>query len=66
MKAEYEGNRDLRNVDILPQHYTASQPRRWRQHEPPKRRYPTTKLHGVTTQKTSTWILITVKHLRLT
>jgi len=27
----------------------------WRQHGPPKRRYPTTNLHGVTTQKTSTW-----------
>jgi len=26
----------------------------WRQHEPLKRRYPTTTLHGLTTQKTST------------
>jgi hypothetical protein len=42
---------DLRNVGILPQYYTASQPRRWRQHGPPKRWYPTTILHGVTTQK---------------
>jgi len=33
-----------------------SQPRRWRQHGPLKRRYPTTTLHSVTTQKTSTWI----------
>jgi len=28
----------------------------WRHHGPPKRRYPTTTLHSVTTQKTSTWI----------
>jgi len=28
---------------------------RWRQHEPPKRWYPTTTPHGVTTQKTSTF-----------
>jgi hypothetical protein len=34
---------------------------RWRQHGPPKRRYPTTTLLGVTTQKTSTWIFIAVK-----
>jgi hypothetical protein len=26
------GSMDLRNVGILPQHYTAPQPRRWRQH----------------------------------
>jgi hypothetical protein len=54
-----------RNVGILLQYYTASHPRRlwpesspwrWRQQRPPKRRYPTTILHGVTTQKTSTWI----------
>jgi len=47
------------NIGILPQHYTVSQPRRppWRrkQHGPLKRWYPTT-IHGVTTQKTSTWI----------
>jgi hypothetical protein len=42
---------DLWHVGILPQHYTASQPRRWRQHGPLKRRYPTTTLHGVITQK---------------
>jgi hypothetical protein len=30
-------------------------PWRWRQHEPLKCWYPTTTLHGVTTQKTSTW-----------
>jgi hypothetical protein len=45
------GSMDLWNVGILPQLYTASQPRRWRQHGPPKRWYPTTTLHGVTTQK---------------
>jgi hypothetical protein len=28
---------------------------RWRQYGPPKRRYPTATLHGVTNQKTSTW-----------
>jgi hypothetical protein len=33
---------DLRNIGILPHNYTASQPRRWRQHGPLKRRYPTT------------------------
>jgi hypothetical protein len=32
-------------------------PWRWRQHEPLKCWYPTTTLHGVTTQKTSTWNL---------
>jgi hypothetical protein len=31
-------------------------PWRWRQHSHPKRWYPTTTLHGVTTQKTPTWI----------
>jgi hypothetical protein len=36
---------DFRNVGILPQHYTASQPRRWRQHGPPKSWYTTTTLH---------------------
>jgi hypothetical protein len=40
------GSMDLRNVGILPQHYTVSQSRRWRQHGPLKRWYPTT-LHGV-------------------
>jgi hypothetical protein len=34
---------------------------RWRQQCLPKRRWPITSLHGVITQKTSTWILITVK-----
>jgi hypothetical protein len=31
------GSKDLWNFGILPQHYTASQPRRWRQHGPLKR-----------------------------
>jgi hypothetical protein len=30
------------------------QPRKWKQHGPPKRRYSTTTLHGATTQKTRT------------
>jgi hypothetical protein len=70
------GNMVLRNVDILPQHYTAStqkigtwiyiqalftSPWRWRQHGTPKRWYPTTALHGVKTQKVSTWIFTAVK-----
>jgi hypothetical protein len=33
----------------------------WRQHDPPKRWYPTTSSHGVTIQKTATWIFIVVK-----
>jgi hypothetical protein len=45
------GSEVLRNVHVLPQHYTASQPRRWRQRSPPKRSCPTTTLHSVTTQK---------------
>jgi len=56
---------DLRNVGILPQHYTASQPRRWRQHGPLKRWYPTTTLHGVTILKT-TWTFTNLKTLDLT
>jgi len=34
--------------------------RRWRQHGPPKRRYPATTLYGVTIQKTSNCIIIVV------
>jgi hypothetical protein len=46
----------FRNVGILPQLFTALQSRRWRQHCLPKRRYPTTALHGITTQKMeATW-----------
>jgi hypothetical protein len=41
----------LRNFGSLPQHYTASQRRRWRQHGSLKRWYPTTTLDGFTTQK---------------
>jgi hypothetical protein len=50
------GSMNLRNVGILPQHLTVSQHRRWRQHGPLKRWYPTTTLHGVTTQMRATWI----------
>jgi hypothetical protein len=60
------GSMDLWNVGILPQPYTASQPRRWRQHGPLKRWYPTTTLHGVMTQKNSAWIFIAVKASNLT
>jgi hypothetical protein len=57
------GRRDLLIFGILPHHWKASQPwrlrlesspRRWTQHEPPKRWYHIT-LHGVTTKKTSNW-----------
>jgi len=54
LQTEYGGSMDLRNVGILPQHYTAPQTRRWRQHGPLKRWYRNITLHGVTTQKTST------------
>jgi hypothetical protein len=50
--SEDGGSMVLRNVGIRPLHHTASQPRRWRQHGAPKRRYHTTTSHGVTTQKT--------------
>jgi hypothetical protein len=36
-------------------------PWRWRQHGALKRWYPTTTLHGVTTQKTSTWFFTAMK-----
>jgi hypothetical protein len=36
-------------------------PWRWRQHGHLKHWYPTTKLHGVTTQKSSTWNITAVK-----
>jgi hypothetical protein len=36
--------------------YQRTSPWRWRQHGPPKRWYPTATLHGVRTQKTSSWI----------
>jgi len=38
------GSTDLRNVGILPQHYAASQSRRWRKQGPLTRLYPTTTL----------------------
>jgi len=51
------GSMNLRNVGILPQCYTSSQPRRWRQRGPLKRWYPTTMLHVVITQKMeAAWI----------
>jgi hypothetical protein len=43
----------------------ASSPWRWRQHGPPKRWYPTTTLHGVTIQNTSTWNITAVKASKL-
>jgi hypothetical protein len=49
---------EICNFGILPQHYTASQPRSWRQNGPLKRWYPTTTLYDVTTQKTYTLILL--------
>jgi hypothetical protein len=49
-KTEHGSSMVIRNVGILPQHYT-SQNRRWRHHGPPKRRYRVTTPHGVTTQK---------------
>jgi hypothetical protein len=59
------GSMELWNVGILPQHYTMSQSRRWRQHGLLKRWYPTTILRGITTQKTSTWNITAVKHSKL-
>jgi hypothetical protein len=56
---------DHRNIDILPHHYTALEPWRWRQHGPLKRWCPTITLYGVTTQKTSTWNITTVKTSKL-
>jgi hypothetical protein len=48
---EVGGSMDLWKVGILPQRYMATQAIRWRQHGPLKRWYPTTSLHGITTQK---------------
>jgi hypothetical protein len=48
---EDEGSTDLWNIDILPQHHTASQPRRWRKHGSLKRWYPTVTPHCVTTRR---------------
>jgi hypothetical protein len=49
------GSTVLRNVGILPHHYTVSQSWRWRHQSTLKRSYPTASLHGITTQ-TATWI----------
>jgi len=35
---------------------------RWTHHSPPKHRYPTTKLHGITTQKISILIVKLLKN----
>jgi len=43
-RLEDGGTKVLRNVDILPQHYTAW---RWRQQGSPKLWYPTTTVHGL-------------------
>jgi hypothetical protein len=58
-RSEDGGSMELRNVGILPQNYTVW---RWRQHGAPKRWYPTTTLHGVTTWNNSTWNLIYPVH----
>jgi hypothetical protein len=50
LQTEDDGNMDVWEFGTLPLHYTASQPRRWRQHGPLKCWYPATTLHGVTTQ----------------
>jgi len=44
-------------------HFTS--PWRWRRHGPPKRWYHTASLHGVTTQKTSTWNITAVQASKL-
>jgi hypothetical protein len=72
LQGEGGGGMNLWNVGILPQHYTASQPRRpssgwrWTFHGPLKRWYPITKLHGVTTQKILTLNITAVKVSKLT
>jgi len=48
--SEDVGSTELAEVGIIPQ-YTALESRRWRQHGPLKRCYPTTRIHSVTTQK---------------
>jgi hypothetical protein len=42
-----------------------SSPWRWRQYRPLKHWYPTTTLHSITTQKTSTWNITAVKASKL-
>jgi hypothetical protein len=43
----------------------ATSPWRWRQRGPLKRLYPATSLHGVRTQKTSTWSITAAESLRM-
>jgi len=50
------GSMDIWNISIQSPHYMVSS-WRWRQHGPPKRWCPARILHGVTTQKTSTWFM---------
>jgi uncharacterized protein (DUF486 family) len=38
---------------------------RWWQHIPPKRQYPLTRLHGITTQKTMIWTIATMNTSKL-
>jgi hypothetical protein len=45
------GSMDFWNFGILPHHYVASKPRRWRQYEPLKSVCCTTSIHGVRSQK---------------
>jgi hypothetical protein len=49
--------------DIDSKHLTSSW--KWRQHGLSKRRYPITEPHGITTQKTSTWSITTIKASKL-
>jgi len=51
LQIEDGSSKILRNVSILPHHYTVSQHIRWRQHGDPKRWYPTTTLQSVITRK---------------
>jgi len=50
----------LQDLNLNPFMGCEASPWRWRQHNPLKC-YLTTTLHGITTQKTSAWIFITVK-----
>jgi len=46
-----------RPIPMLLFSISATSPWRWRQHRPVKHLYPTTTLHGITTQKTLTWFI---------
>jgi hypothetical protein len=50
-----------KDASVSEVHDGSASPWRWRQQGPPKRWYLTITLHGVTTQKTSTWVFIAVK-----